>query len=267
MLLCLFQLLLKFLGILSPVAAGICENILSSKAPPSAKFFVWMTLLARCWTLKRLQRHGLQNSGQCALCSQASELIDHLLLNCVYAREVWFALIRRAGFQQLCPVLEISLAEWWLRRRKEARADCRKGFDSLVILVTWHLRKERNARIFDGLSRNAVCSSPSSSMRVEPGSLQVSLLWQTSCHDLCVRLGQAKGSIAVRMMCFLRFRVCCNLGLWLSLPLNEILAGWRVLKKRTYQALVFALFWTGSNVFKLDSVSIKTIFSSMLFEI
>jgi hypothetical protein len=68
-----------------------------------------------------------------------------------------------------------------------------------------------------------VCSSPSST-RVEPRSLQVSLLWWISCHDLCVRLGQAKGSIAGCMVCFLRFHVCCNLGLWLSLPLNEILA-------------------------------------------
>jgi hypothetical protein len=130
------------------------KELAKAKAPPSVKFFVWTMLLPCCGTLEQLQWHGLQSSGQCALCRQVSESIEHLLLNCVYAREVWFALLHQASFQQLCPVLEISMVEWWLRQRKEAHADYRKGFDSLVVLVPWHLWKECNACIFDGLSRN-----------------------------------------------------------------------------------------------------------------
>jgi hypothetical protein len=34
-------------------------------------------------------------------------------------------------------------------------SDCHKGFDSLVVLVTWHLWKERNAQVFDQASRQA----------------------------------------------------------------------------------------------------------------
>jgi hypothetical protein len=109
------------------------------RAPPSSKFFIWTALLACCWTSERLQRHGLRNSGSCALCHQALESIEHLLLNCVYAREVWFVLVCPTGCHQLCPVLEVSLVEWWLHRCKVVHSDCRKCFDGFVVLVTWHL--------------------------------------------------------------------------------------------------------------------------------
>jgi hypothetical protein len=54
-----------------PGASILCK----AKAPPSCKFFVWLSLLGRCWTSERLERHGLPNNGPCALCGQASESI------------------------------------------------------------------------------------------------------------------------------------------------------------------------------------------------
>jgi hypothetical protein len=39
------------------------------KAPNNRRFFMWLILHGRCWTLERLQRHGLHNHGLCALCS------------------------------------------------------------------------------------------------------------------------------------------------------------------------------------------------------
>jgi hypothetical protein len=111
------------------------KELAKTRAPPSSKFFIWTALLGRCWTSDRLQRHGLQNNGPCVLCSQATETVEHLLLNCVYSREIWFTLLRRVGSQHLCPVQEDSLAEWWLRRRKLIHSDSRKCFDCFVVLV------------------------------------------------------------------------------------------------------------------------------------
>lgn len=42
--------------------------------------------------------------------------------------------------------------DWWLRHRARLQADCRPAFDSLVLLVTWALWKERNARVFRGIA-------------------------------------------------------------------------------------------------------------------
>jgi hypothetical protein len=41
--------------------------------PQVGKFFVWLVLLGRCWTLERLQRHSLPKSGVCMLCAQCDE--------------------------------------------------------------------------------------------------------------------------------------------------------------------------------------------------
>ena len=42
-----------------------------------------------------------------------------------------------------------SLAFWWTEERKQVPKVDRRGFDSLVILVSWSFWKERNDRTFD----------------------------------------------------------------------------------------------------------------------
>ncbi|OEL13244.1 hypothetical protein BAE44_0025738, partial [Dichanthelium oligosanthes] len=58
------------------------------KAPNEFRLFFWLAIQDRCWTSDRLLRHGLQNSGSCALCCQQTETIDHLLLQCVFSKEI-----------------------------------------------------------------------------------------------------------------------------------------------------------------------------------
>uniref|UniRef100_A0A453F0W5 Reverse transcriptase zinc-binding domain-containing protein n=1 Tax=Aegilops tauschii subsp. strangulata TaxID=200361 RepID=A0A453F0W5_AEGTS len=43
----------------------------------------------RCWTSDRLARRGLQHQDVCPFCDQHDETINHLLVECVLAREVW----------------------------------------------------------------------------------------------------------------------------------------------------------------------------------
>jgi hypothetical protein len=97
-------------------------------------------------------RHGLQQSNLCALCGQESETTDHLLLNCVYSREVWHRLLRSVGFQAWAPQGHDTLAFWWQDRRANAPSHLHKSFDSALMLVAWSLWKERNRRVFDGTS-------------------------------------------------------------------------------------------------------------------
>ena len=41
------------------------------------------------------ERHGLQDTADCALCAQEDETVDHLLISCVYARGLWSCLLHR----------------------------------------------------------------------------------------------------------------------------------------------------------------------------
>jgi hypothetical protein len=69
------------------------------------------------------------------LCYQAQENVDHFLLGCSFSREVWFRVLRPAGFHLLTPLVESALAEWWIASRKRVHKLHRKGFDTLILLV------------------------------------------------------------------------------------------------------------------------------------
>ena len=60
------------------------------------------------------------------------------------------------GWGEVAPDSQAAiLAEWWTAARKRIPRDARKGFDSLVVLVSWLLWKERNNRTFDRRARSA----------------------------------------------------------------------------------------------------------------
>jgi predicted SAM-dependent methyltransferase len=82
--------------------------------------------------------------------------MSHLLLQCAFSMKVWFRILRVGGFQYLAPMPDEQWPDyWWLRRRKQVQKDQRKGFDAMVVLVTWRLWKERNQRVFDHVSVQA----------------------------------------------------------------------------------------------------------------
>ena len=125
-----------------------------TKAPPKVKFFMWLVLHRRIWTANRRLRHGLQDSDDCNLCSQASETCDHLFVGCVTTRQLWYRLLLPLGLQDLTPLTEESLGIWWLRQREWLSADSRPPFDTLLLLITWTIWKERNNRVFNRITSN-----------------------------------------------------------------------------------------------------------------
>jgi hypothetical protein len=76
------------------------------------------------------------------------ETIDHLLLQCVYAWEVWFKALRRGGWQQCCPTRSNRINSWWMTAWKVVVKLHRKAFDSLVLLTAWTIWNHRNGNIF-----------------------------------------------------------------------------------------------------------------------
>jgi hypothetical protein len=80
----------------------------------------------------------------------AMESIDHLLLQCPYAREVWFKVFRRCSWGHLIPTPADRLSIWWLRAHKAIAKIRRPTFDSLVLLISWSLWLQQNSRVFRG---------------------------------------------------------------------------------------------------------------------
>jgi hypothetical protein len=53
----------------------------------------------RRWTADQLAKEGLPNPQRCLLCDQDEETLNHLLVSCVFTREVWFNILRSVGLQ------------------------------------------------------------------------------------------------------------------------------------------------------------------------
>jgi hypothetical protein len=113
------------------------KELWKSKVPNKCRFFVWLALQGRCWTVARWMEHGLQNDGTCVLCCQDLETCNHILAGCSFSREVWFRIFSSFGSQQLTLAPVDDFGPWWLRSRKLVPQRRLKAFDSLVILVAW----------------------------------------------------------------------------------------------------------------------------------
>lgn len=121
------------------------KRLWRSWAPLRVKIFVWMAVLNRCWTADRLARCGLQHPERCVLCDQEEETVQHILTSCVFARQIWSSCLSVFGLQAATPSRrDRSLADWWRRAGRRVPRQWKKGFNSLVMLVTWELWKCRN---------------------------------------------------------------------------------------------------------------------------
>jgi len=123
---------------------------------PKVKIFFWLALHGRLWTAERRKRHGLQPEATCALCDQDDETTDHLLASCPFTREVWVRLLVKAGQQHLGPGHDSTVADWWLQTRDAVPDTFMRAFDSLVLLVSWVIWKERNNRTFNNATKTTI---------------------------------------------------------------------------------------------------------------
>jgi hypothetical protein len=86
---------------------------------------------------------GFAHPEHCPLCDQEEETIDHLLLSCVFSRQIWFYVLEKFGLQAR-----------WDQVSRRILVQVSKGLNSIVILVAWSLWNHRNLCVFDGVQPN-----------------------------------------------------------------------------------------------------------------
>jgi hypothetical protein len=128
-------------------------RIWKSWAPPRCNFFLWLASLNRCWTADHLVRKGLDHPRHCSFCDQEEETIQHILVGCVFSKEVWFRVLSMAGLQR-CTLTSgaQNFQEWWQAAERMVPKQMRDGLNLLISLMLWHLWKHCNACVFDRIS-------------------------------------------------------------------------------------------------------------------
>ena len=120
-------------------------------APPKCSFFAWLAVQNRLWTSDRLAIRGWPHQTVCHFCRCQPETGRHMFFECRYSRRIW----AEASPWLHCPAITTSLAvtkptilHYWKGLAK-APSPSRKGMHTAIILISWEIWKERNARVFN----------------------------------------------------------------------------------------------------------------------
>lgn len=132
------------------IRSSTATSIWRSWAPLKCKIFAWLAGQHRLWTSDRRARHGLQDTPSvCFTCLQDEDNAEHILVHCVYAREVWHTCFDTLQLSVTTPSCNDTFVDWWLSSRTGFHGKERRGFDTFIIGAAWSLWKQRNARVFN----------------------------------------------------------------------------------------------------------------------
>jgi len=123
---------------------------------------MWLVAHNRCWTADRLAKRGLPHPERCPFCDQAEETIEHLLISCVFSRQVWYNILHKVGLQDLSPQPDDnSFDAWWARTNSGVDDQTKENLNSIIIVGAWSIWNHRNRCVFDGIqpSLNSVLVS------------------------------------------------------------------------------------------------------------
>jgi hypothetical protein len=116
------------------------------KAPPRVAFFMWTVAWGHILTCDNLKRRGMVLAGWCCMCKNADESVDHLLLHCGAARQLWSFVFQFVGIEWVIPsrVLELLFGWWnWFGKRSSA------VWNLIPSCLMWTIWRERNTRTFE----------------------------------------------------------------------------------------------------------------------
>ena len=121
------------------------------------KFYLWLLLQNKNWTVDRLQARGWPHNDLCKLCDQEPETANHLALHCSFAKEVWFQF--RDSHNAMFAVADESqpVGEWWERLCSASGSrEQNRGNMTVAAYIVWNLWKERNQRVFEHKELTAI---------------------------------------------------------------------------------------------------------------
>lgn len=113
-------------------------------------FFAWLLVQCKILTADKLVKRNWPCNEICQLCDQIHESAEHLILHCVYAKEIWLQMSSESEGLLQVPLDDVSMEEWWNTSIQGRDRKLKQRIASLMIYTAWNIWRERNRRIFEG---------------------------------------------------------------------------------------------------------------------
>jgi hypothetical protein len=126
------------------------RSIWQSRVPHKVAFFTWLVAQGKILTLDNLRRRGLWVLDWCFMCKKAGESVNHLMIHCEYAQELWTMIFCLFGVSWVMPQTTYDLLHCW-RRKGPAYV----VWNAIPSSLMWLLWRERNQRAFEDAERHS----------------------------------------------------------------------------------------------------------------
>ena len=117
------------------------------KGSPKGGFLLKSASLSKILTTDNLCKRHIVVLDWCYMCERCGESVDHLLLHCPLAWELWSLVFRLFGLHWVMPLKVIELFESW-----QGKFEWHHNIDFWRIVphcLMWCIWRERNARCFE----------------------------------------------------------------------------------------------------------------------
>jgi hypothetical protein len=126
------------------------KSIWQSRVPHKVAVFIWLVAHGKILTLDNLHLRRLWVLDWCYLCKKAGESVNHLMIHCEYAQELWSMIFCIFGVSWAMPQTAYDLLHCW-RRKGPAYV----VWNAIPSCLMWLLWRERNQRAFEDAERHS----------------------------------------------------------------------------------------------------------------
>ena len=123
-----------------------------AKVPPRVAFFVWTSALGKILTMDNLRKRRVMIQDWCCMCKSSGESLNHLLLHCPVAWELWSMVLILFGISWVMPRGVGDLLSCWHGPRSKSEAG--KIWKMTPHCLMWCIWQERNDRTFNGVEKS-----------------------------------------------------------------------------------------------------------------
>jgi hypothetical protein len=129
--------------------------------PSRVAFFGWTIALDKILAHDNLRKRSTVIMEWCCMCKKNGESVDHLLLHCEVATQLWNYVFSLFGVEWVIPQSFLNLLACW--NRVGGRDISKVIWRMVPLCIIWCIWQERNARTFedkkcsvDGMRKNMI---------------------------------------------------------------------------------------------------------------